>query len=307
MKEQTENELQGIFALSFDKLLSVSKLLREGVRFGDHCCMIELNTDTDRDIFKYPIRIDAYIFVVCSSGLIELTFNLYGLKLSSNSMFLYKPGAILQINALKPSKLNIMVFTRHFIDEIGLRLENIPLQYKIVRERHIFTLSESSCRHLRTLMAITSDFICMDKSNCHYGEMVRSAFRSFIYCAIYLMNEQMEERGNDALLHSENIHFEKFMRLLEDNYKKEHNIGFYSDKIGLSPKYLSLLIKKVSGKLATEWIDEYVILEAKNLIKYSSLSIQEISFSLNFNNQSFFGRYFKRHTGLSPKAYRQKK
>lgn len=199
-----------------------------------------------------------------------------------------------------------MIFTREFVDELGIKLDNIPLQYKIVRERQTFTLSEHGCRQLQTMMSMTGELISLDKTNVHYGELIRSAFKTFIYRAIYVMNEQYKNCPKEVVQAQENNHFDRFMRLLEDNYKKEHSIKFYSNRMNLSPKYLSLMIKMVSGKLATEWIDEYVILEAKNLIKYSSMSIQEISYSLNFPNQSFFGKYFKRHTGLSPKAYRLK-
>ena len=118
------------------------------------------------------------------------------------------------------------------------------------------------------------------------------------------MNDQYSHTCTAQLPTQENNHFDKFMRLLQENYMKHHTIKYYADRMNLSPKYLSLIIKKVSGRLATEWIDDCVILEAKNLIKYSSMSIQEISYALNFTNQSFFGKYFKRHTGISPKAYR---
>lgn len=304
MKSNTEVYSQEVFALSFDKLLSVSNALREGTKYGQHCCLVDVNTDTDRNIFKYPVRIDAYIFVVCSGGLIELTYNQYAVTLSTNHMFLYNPGTIIQINAQQPSKLNIMIFTHKFIDELGIKLDNMPLQYRIARERQTFLLSEQGCCQLRALMMITREFICMDKTNTHYPEMVKSTFKSFIYRAIYAMNEQYDIHSAKVLSAQDNNHFDKFMRLLETYYKSEHSIKFYSDKIGLSPKYLSILIKRISGKFATEWIDEYVILEAKNLLKYSPMSVQEISYSLNFPNQSFFGKYFKRHTGLSPKAYR---
>lgn len=293
-----------ISSISFDMLLSISKVLKGSRRFGNHCCLKSVDTDTDRDIFKYPVRIDAYIFVVCSKGLIELTYNLYSLTLSANKMFLYNPGTILRINALEPSQLSIMVFTREFIDELGVKLDNLPLQYQMVRERQIFSLSEQICENLRTLMNITGDFLCMNSRNPHYQEMVKSSFKSFLYCGVYAMNEQYVNNYDKTLQTQENDHFDKFMRLLESNYKKEHNIKFYAGRVGLSPKYFSLLIKRISGKFATEWIDEYVILEAKNLLKYSPMSVQEISYALNFPNQSFFGKYFKRHTGLSPKAYR---
>ena len=82
------------------------------------------------------------------------------------------------------------------------------------------------------------------------------------------------------------------------------SVGFYAGQLNLTPKYLTTIIRKTSGRTAVQWIDDYVVLEAKNLLKYSTMSIQEISYYLNFPNQSFFGKYFKNHTGMTPTAYR---
>jgi len=308
MKQATEDKKQNIEALSFDKFLYLSRMHKDGSKYGRYCCLNEINTGAETDtiinIFKYPIRIDAYILAVCSNGCIELTYNLYNVTLPSNSIFLYNPGTILRINALVPSQLSVMVFTREFIYELGIKIDNIPLQYKRLRERQIFNLTEKACQELRHMMAMTCDFVGLDKFNSCYNELARSSFKSIIFRALYELNDRYGDYAPELLPVHENKHFDKFMKLLEEYYKQYHTIKFYADKMNLSPKYLSLMIKKVSGKLATEWIDEYVILEAKNLIKYSSMTIQEISYALNFPNQSFFGKYFKRHTGLSPKEYR---
>jgi AraC-like DNA-binding protein len=69
---------------------------------------------------------------------------------------------------------------------------------------------------------------------------------------------------------------------------------------------MTTLIKKTSGRSAMDWINDYVIMEAKNLLRYSEMSIQEISEYLNFSNQSFFAQYFKRVTGCSPSDYRDR-
>jgi AraC-like DNA-binding protein len=79
---------------------------------------------------------------------------------------------------------------------------------------------------------------------------------------------------------------------------------FYADKMHLSPKYLSAVVKKVSGQTPSNWIDGLVIMEAKNLLKYSEMNIQEIAYQMNFPNQSFFGKYFKQRTGMTPSTYR---
>ena len=81
-------------------------------------------------------------------------------------------------------------------------------------------------------------------------------------------------------------------------------MAFYADKLCLTPKYLSKLIKQASGRSAPDWIDEFVILEAKNLLKYTDLAIKEIVYKLHFPNQSVFFKFFKAHTGLTPSDYR---
>jgi AraC-like DNA-binding protein len=98
---------------------------------------------------------------------------------------------------------------------------------------------------------------------------------------------------------------EKFLSLVSNNYREQRQMGFYSEKLSLTPKYLSQIIKASTGKSANEWIDEYVMLEAKALLKSTTMTIQQISDEMNFPSQSFFGKYFKRCEGVSPKEYRE--
>lgn len=96
---------------------------------------------------------------------------------------------------------------------------------------------------------------------------------------------------------------ERFFSLVSANYTKERSLSFYADSMCLSPKYLSSTIKRTTGRPALVWINEYVILKAKFLIKASDMSLSEISDYLNLPNQSFFSRLFKKYTGLTPKEY----
>jgi AraC-like DNA-binding protein len=97
---------------------------------------------------------------------------------------------------------------------------------------------------------------------------------------------------------------ERFLELAEKHFKTERQVGFYAEKLHITPKYLSQIIKANTGKSANDWIDDYVMLEAKALLKSSKLTIQQISDELNFADQSIFGKYFKRLEGVSPKEYR---
>jgi AraC-like DNA-binding protein len=97
---------------------------------------------------------------------------------------------------------------------------------------------------------------------------------------------------------------DRFVNLVSEYFAQYRNVGFYADKLCMTPKYLSRVVREVTGRSAPEWIDSYVILEAKNLLKYSGLPIKEVVFKLNFPNQSVFYKFFKARTGMTPSEYR---
>ena len=88
------------------------------------------------------------------------------------------------------------------------------------------------------------------------------------------------------------------------HYKQDRSVSFYADKLCLTSKYLSTVIKEVTGRSVLAWINETVIAEAKILLKTSEMTVMQISEELNFPNPSFFGRFFKQYTGVTPLKYR---
>lgn len=98
--------------------------------------------------------------------------------------------------------------------------------------------------------------------------------------------------------------YHTFIRLVKDQFKQHRDVEYYADAICLSAGHLSRIVKNKSGKTASEWIKEYVILEAKALLKSSSDTVYQISDTLNFPNTSFFCRFFKEKTGMTPNQYR---
>ena len=137
------------------------------------------------------------------------------------------------------------------------------------------------------------------------AEIIRSMIRTLAYKVCRIIARHVETGASDASSRSRNEeYFNQFMGVLARHYMQQRSVGFYAGQLNLTPKYLTTIIRKTSGRTAVQWIDDYVVLEAKNLLKYSTMSIQEISYYLNFPNQSFFGKYFKNHTGMTPTAYR---
>ena len=99
------------------------------------------------------------------------------------------------------------------------------------------------------------------------------------------------------------LYTHEFVRLVRKHFRLEHSVRFYANKLCISPKYLSLVVKESSGRSAAEIIDEYLLLEAKNLLRFSGKNIQQVAYELNFSNQSSFGKYFKHLTGMSPSEF----
>ncbi len=101
------------------------------------------------------------------------------------------------------------------------------------------------------------------------------------------------------------IIFTQFIKLVEQNYLTERRVSWYAQQICITPKYLSESVKQISKRSPNDWIDNYVVLEIRLQLKNSNKSIKEIAESLHFPNQSFLGKYFKEHVGVSPSAYRR--
>lgn len=138
----------------------------------------------------------------------------------------------------------------------------------------------------------------------HYRiELVKALLLAMFYdmSGVIYRVEQSSSKGQSRA----DVMFAKFIRLLEENFRKERRVGWYANKMGITAKYLSEIVKNVSKRTPNEWIDSYVILEIRVMLKNSTRTIGQITEDLNFPNQSFLGKFFKEHVGVSPTEYRK--
>ena len=101
--------------------------------------------------------------------------------------------------------------------------------------------------------------------------------------------------------------FRRFLSLLATDITISREVQYYADKLSITPKYLTIITRQISGRSAASWITHSVILNAKALLSTTQLTVQQVSSRLNFPNPSFFGQYFLRHTGMTPKEFRRSK
>lgn len=273
-------------------------------------CFIALpehsNTATHPTIFDYPCRINAHFIMICSSGTSSLNIDLDEYTIEENSLVIISPNNILQVHGSSDTTGVVIGFEEQFVQHIDINLRGLLPLFLQLQKHPVLRVSPEQCRNLQELVRNMADEMVHSKELPYFDEIIRSYFDLFIYKMGSIVGQYLR---NSALVESSaksrnEEYFHRFMRTLTNNYKTERSVGFYASQLCITPKYLTTLIKKVSGRSAAEWIDSYVVLEAKNLLRYSNMSIQEIAYYLNFSNQSFFGKYFKHQTGMSPSAYK---
>ena len=266
---------------------------------------ITASSDSQMQVFRFPCRIDAFIIGVGTEGETSVSFNLHEFRLKKDSMFIFTPKNILQVNSQQYFKADVIAISPDFMRRINIDIKNMmPLFLKIV-ENPALTLTPEESRSMRGMIAQIERETRGPETHFSF-DIVSGLIAATIYKVGDIMYHYLAEHpeGQNNSHNRAEEYFKQFTHLLGEHFREERSVGFYARQLCITPKYLTTLIKRISGQSVSEWIDNYVILEAKTLLKYSTMSIQEIAYYLNFPNQSFFGSYFKRNTGMSPSQYK---
>ncbi|WP_278974799.1 helix-turn-helix domain-containing protein [Alistipes finegoldii] len=266
---------------------------------------ITASSDSQMQVFRFPCRIDAFIIGIGTEGETSVSFNLHEFKLKKDSIFIFTPKNVLQVNSQQYFKADVIAISPDFMRRINIDIKNMmPLFLKFV-ENPALTLTPEESRSMRGMIAQIERETRGPETHFSF-DIVSGLIAATIYKVGDIMYHYLAEHpeGQNNSHNRAEEYFKQFTHLLGEHFREERSVGFYARQLCITPKYLTTLIKRISGQSVSEWIDNYVILEAKTLLKYSTMSIQEIAYYLNFPNQSFFGSYFKRNTGMSPSQYK---
>ncbi len=249
----------------------------------------------------FPSRLDSMLLAVCKKGEISAIIDVAPRQMGPNSIMVLRPGHIIsQCKESEDFEGFFIVVEEDTVNEL------IPsLHYLIPYSIHY---------NANPVIQITPDEL--DAQTLIYEMLQRQIqFENRLFnnmalgalCELLFYNTLgiYASRANNTKHHSRREELlANFIDLIELHFRTERAVNFYAEKLFVTPKHLSAVLKEISGKTAGEWIDHRVILEAKLLLRTTGMNIQEISLALNFSNQSFFGKYFKHLTGMSPRDYR---
>lgn len=140
-----------------------------------------------------------------------------------------------------------------------------------------------------------------------YREVIlQSLVKAVAFEIFILIRDQVthQEESKDSTRQGEML-FRRFVDMLNDGDMKRHNVRYYADVLDVTPKYLSSVCKRVTGRTASDWIEEHMVQNIEHLLRYSDMTVKEMSAYLDFPNISFFGKYVRLHLGMAPTAFRK--
>lgn len=257
-----------------------------------------------KNLVEAPMQIGFLLIVSCTEG--EVTFTLGGREqhMEAGDLFISFGEQIIQEeHADRNFHAKAFLMTRQFAQNciVGLNMMWPYLLY-LMKNPVLKMDSEErewleNCYHLirRRLSQMSGRYT---------REATVSLVRAFYFEICNLLDARVQPDQSGVQNRAYAI-FDQFIRLLSQHFKQERSVEWYSNEMCLTPKHLSEVVKQVSGKTAGQWITTMVIIEIKNLLKHTTLSIKEIAQDMNFPNQSFLGKYFKNVEGISPSDFRK--
>ena len=246
-----------------------------------------------------PYKLKQVLVLLCNGGNGYGAINLRPIHLQKDSLLIALPSQIAESNVDESFKGTFLVMSEHFLSR--LNIGDAYLFHKQVENNPLYQLDERTATTFRSLIELVHNIMLNGDDSSGMEEIFSLISRLFFILISRVVNpssdaQETGQRHGEVMM--------QFLQLLRQHYRDHRDVGFYADKMNISAKYMTTLVKKASGKSAIQWIEDYVILDAKAQLSSTVNTIQQIAFDLNFPSQSLFGRYFKRAVGMSPSDYR---
>lgn len=256
-------------------------------------------------LFSEPCRIDGAVIFICLSGSVACNVNLRRYTLGAGDMIINFTSNIIQADNTSGFKALAALISYDYLNRLQVDLSSKLSFFIGIKSQSAVSLPKPEVEAIKMIFSLLRKSIvdCRPDSPDIIDGLMQVLGRSIISAA-RTYGTQMRDAAERRPLRIELI-FEQFMSLLAAHHVHERNVSFYSNAMNLSPNYLSASIRSYSGRSAADWINEYTVTEAKAMLRFSDLSILQVSERLNFPSQSAFGKYFKQYVGVSPKDFRK--
>lgn len=255
---------------------------------------------------NYACRCDGGAILFCRKGSAQATVNQYQGEMRRNTLVLVLPGSLLMLtDRTEDFRVSFCAFSRDLFAEAAFRLE--PSFFHALRETPI-TYPPARIVEGTVIWFQMAAYTFRDRNNIFRNSIIRNRLQNVlmeIYDKVQRFADLQQQTPETTTRQTELFH--RFVGLVHENCSHAREVSFYADKLCISTRYLSTIVRGIAHSSAKEFIDRAVLLEIKMLLQSTDLSVQEIAYRLHFPDQSYLGRYFKKHTGESPTEYRNTK
>ena len=295
------------------KNTNIKKAIKEVVTaydsYKDELTIMEFDHTSLDELKKFaplsPMRFDALLLIGIADGELDIQIDYISYKAGRNSLTLIMPTHITHfIGGYGNLKGWILTISKTYSGSQAFAGQKpTVLSYMQLKKNPltVFDLDEYQSLY------VSLDYIrgkMRQQTHVFYQETVKLALLMFFTDLGNLYFSKKKYHLTAPLTRKEEL-FTDFQTLLREHCKKQHDVKFYADKLCITTQYLSSILKEQSGRSASQWIQEALIIEAKGMLKSPRVNVQQVADRLNFPDQSTFGKFFKKHTGISPMAFRK--
>lgn len=249
-----------------------------------------------------PRKMNFIIIGLCTKGRLKYQLDTQDQYINAGDMIIVSENRIIdKYESSSDFEGLVMMISINFFHEIIQTVRDVNSLFIFARSHPVISLENKEIEAFKEYFHVIQKRLG-DKGNFFRRDLIRSLLLAMLYDVgnfIYRFKETDRPQTRAESF------FTRFIKMVEEHCKHERRVGWYALQLGITPKYLSEAVKSVSKRTPNQWIDNYVLMEIRVMLKNSTKSVKEISNEMNFPNQSFMGRFFKEHMGMTPREYRR--
>lgn len=244
------------------------------------------------------------VIMICTNGRIQAHMNGRPVELKKNQVAIVPQNVVVTNIMISPDFNLKAMFLNNNILQSALHDKMIiwnDIMY--IQHNHVITLKSEYLLIFSQFYDMLNMVIEHSQENPFRNEIIHSILSAAILAVCGELKLMLPSSNEKNQLPSS--HFQRFIKLLHNSEIKYHSVEYYASELCISPKHLTAICKKYSGKTANDWIREQVLEDIKYYLKNTDLSIKQVCDRVGFSNTSFFGKYVKQHLGMTPVEFRK--
>lgn len=262
----------------------------------------ELLTTDLREWHDGPQVLSYGAILICRKGKAVLNVNYKEWELYEWAVITVFPNDVVELKEVSSSLLfEMLKYNPSLLREASLQLEQTV--YSFLREDRCRQNTPVVTNIINGMFALLKVYFDQSECTC-ISQLVLCQLKAFFIGFHEYLQRNPQYRHDDVKSYRVRELFNSFMMLLEKNYKHSRDVNYYADQMHISSKYLTNIVRQVTGHTPKNIIDQYIILQLRMQLKRTNQSVKEIAFEYHFTDVSFFCRYFKKHTGQTPQQVR---